>query len=203
MEFSRIRKLTVFYVSLVCIFLTGFCLQGITGIAKAHMRDMGLSPAYVAFAMSFHSISLTIFKFLTGIIYDKWGLRVTTSICCVTASVVMLLLACVTNSPTGMAIAMIYSIFSSLALPLETIMLPIFAGDLFGDASYERVLGIFVSVNVAGYAIGTPAVNLCYDVLGTYKPALIICGGIMVAITLTMQIVISKAHKLRDDLYSK
>lgn len=202
-EFSRISKMTVFYVSLVCIFLTGFCLQGITGIAKAHMRDVGLTATYVAFAMSFHSVSLAVFKFLTGIIYDKWGLRITTGICSVTASCVMLLLAFVTNSPIGMAIAMIYSIFSALALPLETIMLPIYAGDLFGDASYERVLGIFVSVNVAGYAIGTPAVNLCYDVLGTYKLALIICGGIMVAITLTMQIVISKAHKLRDDLYSK
>jgi len=202
-EFSRISKMTVFYVSLVCIFLTGFCLQGITGIAKAHMRDVGLTATYVAFAMSFHSVSLAVFKFLTGIIYDKWGLSITTGICSVTASCVMLLLAFVTNSPIGMAIAMIYSIFSALALPLETIMLPIYAGDLFGEMSYEKVLGIFVAVNVAGYAIGTPAVNLCYDALGTYKPALIACAAVMVAVTLTMQIVISKAHKLRDDLYSK
>ena len=197
-EFSRITKMTVFYVSLVCIFFTGFCLQGITGIAKAHMRDVGLSATYVAFAMSFHSVSLAVFKFLTGIIYDKWGLRITTGICSVTASCVMLLLAFLTNSPIGMAIAMIYSIFSALALPLETIMLPIYAGDLFGDRSYEQVLGIFVSVNVAGYAIGTPAVNVCYDALGTYKPALIACAIIMVIVTLTMQIVISGAHKLRD-----
>lgn len=197
-EFSRINKMTVFYVSLVCIFLTGFCLQGITGIAKAHMRDSGLSATYVAFAMSFHSLSLALFKFLTGIIYDKTGLRVTTSICSVTASIVMLLLAFVTNSPAGMAIAMIYSIFSALALPLETIMLPIYAGDLFGDKAYEKVLGIFVSVNVAGYAVGTPAVNLCYDAFGTYKPALIACAAVMISVTLVMQIVISKSHKLRN-----
>lgn len=199
-EFSRIKKTTVFYASLVCIFLTGFCLQGISGIAKAHMRDMGLSAAYVAFAMSFHSISLAAFKFLTGIIYDKIGLKITMSICSVTASAVMFLLAFVTSSPMGMAIAMIYSIFSSLALPLETIMLPIYAGDLFGDRSYEQVLGIFVSVNVAGYAIGTPAVNLCYDTLGTYKPVLIVCAAIMAVITLVMQMIISKAHKLRSTL---
>ena len=117
-----------------------------------------------------------------------------------TASAVMLLLAFVTNSAIGMAIAMIYSIFSALALPLETIMLPIYAGDLFGDRAYEQVLGIFVSVNVAGYAIGTPAVNLCYDELGTYKPALIVCAIIMVIVTVVMQIVISKAHKLREEI---
>lgn len=196
-DFSRISKMTVFYISLVCIFLTGFCLQGITGIAKAHMRDVGLSATYVAFAMSFHSVSLAVFKFLTGIIYDKWGLRITSSICSFTASAVMLLLAFVTDSSVGMAFAMIYSIFSALALPLETIMLPIYAGDLFGEMSYEKVLGIFVSVNVAGYAVGTPAVNLCYDAFGTYKPALIICAVLMVIVTFAMQTVISKAHKLR------
>ena len=199
-EFSRIKKTTFFYVALACIFLTGFCLQGISGIAKAHMRDMGLPSTYVAFAMSFHSVSLAVFKFLTGMIYDKTGLRITMSVCSVTASVVMLLLAFVTNSPIGMAIAMIYSIFSSLALPLETIMLPIYASDLFGDRSYEQVLGIFVAVNVAGYATGTPIVNLCHDALGTYKPALVICAIVMVAVTLTMQIVITKAHKLRSDI---
>lgn len=196
MEYSQISGTAVFYVALICIFFTGFCLQGITGIAKAHMRDVGLSATYVAFAMSFHSISLTVFKFLTGVIYDKMGLRVTMSICSVTASTVMLLLALVTDSPSGMIIAMIYSIFSALALPLETIMLPIYAGDLFGNRAYEQVLGIFVAVSVAGYAVGTPAVNICYDLLGDYKVALITCAVIMAMVTIVMQAVISKAHKL-------
>ena len=196
-SYKKAKSTPYFYVALACIFLTGFCLQGITGIAKAHMRDVGLTAEYVAYAMSFHSLALAGFKFLTGMIYDKFGLRFTTSMCSVTASVVMLLLALITNSPTGMAIAMIYSIFSSLALPLETIMLPIYASDLFGEHSYEKVLGIFVSVNVTGYALGTPTVNLCFDVVGTYKPILFVCAGIMLAVTIVMQYVISKAHKMR------
>ena len=120
--------------------------------------------------------------------------------CSITASVVMLLLALITNSETGMVIAMIYSIFSSLALPLETIMLPIYASDLFGEHSYEKVLGIFVSVNVTGYALGTPTVNLCFDMVGTYKPILFVCAGIMLAVTIVMQYVISKAHKMRAEV---
>ena len=195
--YAKAKATPYFYVALVCIFLTGFCLQGITGIAKAHMRDVGLTAEYVAYAMSFHSLALAGFKFLTGVIYDKTGLRFTTSMCSITASVVMLLLALITNSPTGMAIAMIYSIFSSLALPLETIMLPIYASDLFGEHSYEKVLGIFVSVNVTGYALGTPAVNLCFDIVGTYTPILYVCAAIMLAVTLVMQYVITKAHNMR------
>ena len=195
--YAKAKATPYFYVALVCIFLTGFCLQGITGIAKAHMRDVGLTAEYVAYAMSFHSLALAGFKFLTGVIYDKTGLRFTTSMCSITASVVMLLLALITNSPTGMAIAMIYSIFSSLALPLETIMLPIYASDLFGEHSYEKVLGIFVSVNVTGYALGTPTVNLCFDIVGTYTPILYVCAAIMLAVTLVMQYVITKAHNMR------
>jgi MFS family permease len=198
--YAKATATPYFYIALVCIFLTGFCLQGITGIAKAHMRDVGLTAEYVAYAMSFHSLALAGFKFLTGLIYDKFGLRFTTSMCSITASVVMLLLALITNSPIGMAIAMIYSIFSSLALPLETIMLPIYAADLFGEHSYEKVLGIFVSVNVMGYALGTPSVNLCFDLVGTYKPILFVCSAIMLAVTVVMQLVVSKAHKMRVEV---
>ena len=196
-EFSRAKGLSYFYVALACIFLTGFCLQGISGIAKAHMRDVGLSAEYVAYALSFHSLSLACFKFLTGFIYDKLGLRFTTTMCSVTASVVILLLALVTNSPVGMVLAMLYSIFSSLALPLETIMLPIYASDLFGERAYEKMLGIFVSVNVMGYATGAPLVNLCFDILGTYTPILIACAGIMLFVTIVMQLVISRAHGMQ------
>ena len=195
--YERAKKTPYFYIALVCIFLTGFCLQGITGIAKAHMRDVGLTAEYVAYAMSFHSLALAGFKFLTGIIYDKLGLRFTTSMCSIAAATVMFLLALITNSELGMVIAMIYSIFSALALPLETIMLPIYAADLFGEHSYEKVLGIFVSVNVCGYALGSPTVNLCFDLVGTYRPMLFACSAIMLVVTAVMQLVISRAHKLR------
>ena len=199
-EFSKAKALTCFYAALACVFLAGFCLQGISGIAKAHMKDVGLTAEYVAYAMSFHSLALAFFKFLTGFVYDKLGLRFTSSMCSITAAAVIFLLAFVTNSPIGMAIAMIYSIFSSLALPLETIMLPIYAADLFGERSYEKILGIFVSVNVTGYALGAPVVNLCFDIVGTYKPILLICAAIMLVITIVMQFVISKAHKMRVEV---
>ena len=196
-EFSEAKARPYFYIALVCVFFAGFCLQGITGIAKAHMKDVGLSGEYVAFAMSFHSLALALFKFLTGFIYDKLGLRFTSSMCSITAAVVIFLLSMVTNSPIGMSIALIYSVFSSLALPLETIMLPIYAADLFGERSYEKILGILVSVNVMGYALAAPLVNLCFDVVRTYKPVLIACAIIMLAVTIVMQFVISKAHKIR------
>lgn len=202
-DFSDATKMKLFYVAAVCIFFTGFCLQGISGIAKAHMKDCGLDPSYVVFVMGFHSIALAVFKFLTGIIYDKFGLRITTSICSLAGALVMFLLGIITDSPFGMAIALIYSIFSSLALPLETIMLPIYASDLFGEKSYEKILGIFVSINVTGYAVGGPVVNLFHDIPalgGSYRPILFICCGIMIAVTVVMQFVAARMAKIRKEI---
>lgn len=199
-EFSKAKAKPYFYIALVCIFLTGFCLQGTDGIAKAHMKDVGISSTYIASILSFGSLSLACFKFLTGLIYDKLGLRFTSTMCSLAAATVTFILAFLNNSPLGMVMALVYCIFKSLALPLETIMLPIYAADLFGEHSYEKILGIFVSVNVMGYALGAPIHNLCYDVLGTYKPMLLACAIIMIIVTIVFQYVITKAHKMRTEV---
>lgn len=194
-EYSAAIKKAFFFGAAACIFLTGMVLQGISGIAAPHLSDVGLDAAFVASVLSVSSISLTCFKFLTGVIYDKFGLRITSNICMITAVVVIFLLALVTDSEIGKTFAMIYGIFSALALPLETIMLPIYAGDLFGQKSFDKILGIFASVNTAGYALGAPVANLCYDITGTYNIALYISCGLMFLVMLAMQFVISAAKR--------
>ncbi len=188
-------RMPFFYFSLVCIFLTGLVLQSVNGVSAAHMKDAGLDPAYVGTVLSIHSLVLAGFKFLTGFIYDKFGLRTTVNICSVTAVIVMVLLALITDSFIGKIFALIYGIFSSLALPLETIMLPIYAGDLFGQKSFNKILGIFVSVNTAGYAVGAPMINFIFDKFGSYNPGFILCAFLMIGIIIAMQFIISKAHR--------
>lgn len=195
--YTKIKKMPLFYATLVCIFLTGFIVQSFNGVAAAHMKDMQLDAAYIATVMSAHSIALAVFKFLTGMLYDKCGLRVTMTVCSVAAMVSLIALTLVTESVFGRVLAMIYGVISSLSLPLETIMLPIYAGDLFGDMAYNKVLGIFVSVNVAGYALGTPAVNLIFDLSGSYTSAFIFSAIGMLAVMIGMHFIISAAHKLR------
>lgn len=203
LEFSAAQKKVYFYLAAFCIFITGLLLQGIGGIAAPMLRDTGLDESYVALVLSAHSLALTVFKFGVGVVYDKFGLRKTSNLCAITAIIVMFALANVTNSPSGKVLAMIYGIFSSLALPLETIMLPIYANDLFGEKAYNKILGIFVSVNTAGYALGAIVFNFCYDKIGSYIPAIYIGCGLMTLATITMQFVISSAHKERKRIEEK
>ena len=51
-------------------------------------------------------------------------------------------------------VAIFASCCGSFALPLETVMIPIYANDLFGDKAFNSLLGIFVSLNQIGYAFG-------------------------------------------------
>ncbi len=197
LDFAEVKKKPYFYCALVCIFLTGLILQGINGVSAAHMRDTGLGTAYVATVLSVHSLVLTGSKFLTGVLYDKLGLRITMTICDIAAFFAMIALALTGSTGIGPAAAMGYGIISCLALPLETIMLPIFAGDLFGERSYDKTLGIFVSVNTAGYAVGAPLTNWFFDHFGTYTPMFLVCAVLMLIVTIVSQFNVTAAHKLK------
>ena len=193
---EAVRK-PFFYVALVCIFFTGFCLQGIGGISTTHMQDVGLTPEYVALVASISSLCLTGSKFLSGFMYDKLGLGKSSGICCASAVLSMLCLSLVAPDGLLKTLAPVYGVLSAVALPLETVMLPLYAADLFGDRSFDRIMGLFISVNTAGYAVGTPFVNLGFDLTGSYRGVLLLTAAIMLAVTVAMQFVIRSAHKLR------
>lgn len=196
-EWNKLVKKPYFYGALICIFFTGVAMTGVNSISAAHMQDVGIDAGFVATVLSLHSIALAVFKFLIGFIYDRYGLRLTSGICAVTAIIVMLCLAFVSNTVTGMTLSMIYGIFSSLALPLETVMLSIYANDLFGERSFGKSMGIITAANTAGYAVGAPVTNLCYDLLGSYQLSLIACSIIMFGVMILLQFVINRGKKER------
>lgn len=194
-EFSVLLKKPYFWAAMLCIFCTGLILQGTGGISAMHMKDVGVDYERVKALLSFGSLFLAISKFLTGFLYDRFGLRVTATTCTLFAIVSGFILIAVQPTNLGFVLAVVYIILHQCALPLETIMLPIYAADLFGQKSYSKVLGICVSVNVAGYACGGYLMNLCFDIFKSYVPALYIVGFLMIAILILLQIVISAAHR--------
>lgn len=183
-----------FYLALFCVFLTGLILQSTCGVSSAHMKDCGIDPTAIAAILSMQSLILMASKIGTGFSFDKFGLRVTMTICYICSLIAITCLALASNT----MMAAIYSLVIPFALPLETIMLPLIAKDLFGYHSYSQFMGLFVSVNTLGYATGAPIMNLIYDITGTYRSAMLIMVGIMAVIGITMQFVIGAAHRERN-----
>jgi predicted MFS family arabinose efflux permease len=160
-----------------------------------HLKDVGIDYGAVKALLSFGSVILASAKFLTGFLYDRFGLRVTATFCNLMAIISVFCLAFIQNDALGFALAVTYTVISQFSMPLETIMLPLYASDLFGHRSYVSALGIFVSMNTAGYAVGAPLMNLCYDLTGSYVPALIAVGSVMCAVLILLQVVITLSHR--------
>ena len=187
-EFSEAVRKPQFYFAAVFVFLTGAALQAISGIKSAHLSDVGLE-SYVTMTAGFYAIVLAASKILAGLSFDRFGLRVTMLICELAAAVSIFMLAMLTGATPAPLIFVCMALLA-LAMPLETIMLPLIAADMFGEKSYTKMLGLFVSINTAGYAVGAPVMNLVWDVTGSYKPILLVLAGILALIAVGFQLVL-------------
>lgn len=194
-SFARAKKRPYFYLTALTVFCCGFVLQGLSGMGAAHMKDVGLDASFVATVLSIGSLALTGTKLLVGFLYDHKGLRVTTGMCYIAAVLALIFMAILNGSGTGRILAVGYILLYSLALPLETLVVPLIANDLFGLASYDRILGILLCMNYSGYALGAPIFNLCFDSFGSYVPILWICSGIIVTVAVIFQFILNASHK--------
>lgn len=192
---SAIFKKGYFYVGCVGIFFTGMILQGVTGIAAPLMGDVGIDESYVATVLSLHALILTASKFSTGFLYDRVGIKKTSMICFVASLFTMVFLLGASSSGVGRWSAMAYGVVSPFALPLETVMLPLYAREFAGENNFNKALGVFASVNTTGYAVGAPVANLCYDITKSYNLMIYMCCILIAVTAIAMQMAITKAHK--------
>ena len=202
-SFQEALKKPYFYAAAACVFLTGMSLQGIHGIAATHMKDAGVEASFVATVLSVSSILLAFSKFVAGFSYDKLGLRKTLAFCEICGCISFLCLAMCNGGLLGKWLAMGYGIFGPLSLPLETVIVPLIAADLFGEQAFSRLMGIFVACNYAGYAVGGFACNLVFDLTSSYVPVLIFMGVLMLTIAVTFQFIISAANKVQKKILAE
>ena len=171
----------------------GLVIQSLSGIFPAHMKDVGLDPAYVNTVVSVYAVLLSGTKFLTGFAYDRLGLTVTMLICSVSTAAASLLLALL--GPDANVLAMVYGIVYAIGVPIQTIGMPLLTADLFGVDDEARIMGVLLAISTVGYAVGTPLVNLFYDLQGTYNTILIIMAAAMAAATVANLLAVKLARK--------
>ena len=196
-EYSTVKKKAYFYITAVLIFLTGISLQSIGSISVVYLKDLKFSDGFIATTLTVASLVLTGSKILTGATYDKWGLRVALLMCQTAALLTYSLNGFLSNNALGMTMAMAATVFSSIALPLETVMIPLLTNDLFGSASYNKVLGIFMAANSLGLCLGSPAGELFNKIFHTYRPCFWFFAIVMVGVIVTFQFVLKAANKTK------
>ena len=199
--FTEVKKKPYFYLTFAMILLTGISLQSVGTISIVYMEDLGLNAGFVAATATVSSLVLTFAKVFTGFSYDKKGLGFTLLMCHCCSLIAYLLKANLTNSTAGMVMAMTATVLGTIAMPLETVMIPLLSNDLFGSASYTKVLGIFYAANSLGLCLGSPLCDIYRDLTGgSYKSCYWFFTGTMILVTIGFQLVIRTAYKDKEKI---
>ena len=192
---NELKKKPYFYVNAALVFLTGISLQSVSSVAITYSQDMGISAAFIANVATVSSLCLTFSKVLVGILYDKKGLGFTLLLCQACSLFGFVQKCFQSNTPVGLTLYMIAAILNSIAMPLETVMISLLAGDLFGAADYHKNLGIVMAMNSLGLCLGSPVGDLCREWFGSYKPCFYFFAIVMVVVMIGYRYVLRAADK--------
>lgn len=190
---KQLLKMPPFYLMTVFSFLSGFLNNPVYTAATGQMLDKGFKAAFVTSVMSSMFLVLALAKVIIGHLYDKRGLTVTMMICMI-ANVIGIFTLAFSQSYLG---EFVFAISIAIALPLETLMIPMIVSDMFGSASYKTLVGLFLGLSTLGISVGNPIMNYGYDMFGSYTPMLQIFGILAIVSLVMMLISITWVKKYR------
>ena len=196
--YEAAKKKPYFWIMALCVLLIGISVQAASGHTVAHLKDIGLDPDFVKNVWSFHGLTLACAKILAGFCFDRFGLKITLFFCEMIGAVSILLLA--VSTPETPALAAVGATAISFALPLENIMLPLIAADMFGEKSYAKIMGMVVAFSTAGHAVGAPLTDLAFDMSPdhSYRTLFIVYAALLAAIAVVFEILLKKADRERE-----
>lgn len=203
MDYAIAKRKPYFYIAAALVFLTGISLQSIGSITIVYMTDLGITPGFIATMSTLSSLVLTISKLGVGIAYDKKGLRFALLMCQLAGLGTFVFKGLLTNTTFGLVLATAATVLSVFALPLETVMIPLLTNDLFGSASYTKILGIFMAMNSLGLCLGSPLGELIRKAIGDYRPCFWLFSIIFVVVIVSFQFVLQAAYKDKQAILSQ
>ena len=200
LPYKDVQKKSYFYLMAILIFLNGICLESIGNAGVAHLKDCGIDGDFIAATSTVASLILTFAKVFVGVVYDKKGLRFTLITCHVIMVVSLVMMLFSGGTTVGKACAVGALVLSRLALPIETVMIPLISADMFGSNALVNVMGVFVASKSAGGCIDAPLCNLAFDLTGSYIPIFVFFTVMMIIVAISIQLVINMAYKDKENI---
>lgn len=129
----------------------------------------GYDPILVAFLMSYLGVVLMAAKVLYGQLSDKLGSRTANTL--VFAVMLAGLLLCSMAGLQSVPLAFVAITLTALGMPISSVTLSVWAGDLSGEETYQRTVRWFTTIYMLGSLTAGPLPGLAADRLGSYVPA--------------------------------
>ena len=193
--YETLTRKPAFYAVIICIAL--YSLSSASSITTPHFKDVGFSGEFIALNACVGSIVLMASKILAGIIYDRFGIKVSVNICLFTALAGKIILFFVT--PQTAALAILHTVLIGIATPFETVMIPIIVLDLFGQRSFNKALAIITSLFTVGHALNAPLMNMPYDFMNSYIISFVLSTAAAAAIIIVLNFSMVSLKKRRKN----
>jgi MFS family permease len=156
-------------IGLTVIFLMGFSMVPWLHIFPSHLIDRGLNELFASKILGGVLFIMALSKILVGAVYDRIGIKFAIGICLVSFVISSVLLLIVDSE----LIAWFFAALFGISLSSQTVLLPLFISAFAGDEYLSDIIGIASALAGAGIAIGTPIINLTYDLTGSNDMILI------------------------------
>lgn len=182
-----------FYIVMACTFCIGFLTNPVYTNVSPQIVDAGYTSELASSVISLLFIILAISKIVLGQIYDSVGFRRTLCIC-FSANIIGIILLLGANGPGWYwAFAVIFAI----SLPLETLIMPFFVSEFFGEKEFPTFLGIALALNSLGLGIGNPVMSGFFDHYGSYREGLMLFLVVSIAVFCLLLFFTGKKHTLK------
>ena len=163
--FKQACRTASFWLILIAETLWGLSIIPIVATMPTYLNDKGFDPLFVSGVVMATLYAMSaVSKLGLGVISDKMGVSVMVCVVGGAGAVATLLLATV----SGHEWAIVSSLFMGVAFSCMTIPVPVLTNSIFGNMDYGTLVGVFTAVLTLAGALGTPLVNLVFDLTGTY-----------------------------------
>ncbi len=175
------------------LMITGFFASGVSMIAQhlsVHLEMRGLDIVMISAVMGIWSLMLGLFKIAEGYLYDKLPERAFVGATMFFGAVGYLALC-----GRGMAWLMLGVVGYAWGAASNTVLYPLIMRRLYGKELASATWGICYAAFMAGGAVWTPVYGGVFDMTGSYNPALIVSGVILVFSTIYVAALLGRKAK--------
>lgn len=169
--------------------VAAFLIGAPSGPGFSHLTVLYTSCGYdsvlVAFLMSYLGVVLMAAKVLYGQLSDKLGSRTANLLVFLVMLAGFLLCALAPLGSVPLAFAAIT--LTALGMPISSVTLSVWAGDLSGQDTYQRTVKWYTSAYMLGSLATGPLPGLSADRLGSYVPAYLLFALMLLAAAFLVQ----------------
>lgn len=173
---ERVHGLTIgkalrsrsFWLIAVATLFSGIYISGMQqSLVPMLQVDFRFTAGLAASLMSLYSIVCALAKPLVGIIYEKFGVKVTI----VGSGALMALAFLIIGNMDGMLWGVIAMLLLGLGNMYATVILSSYIADIFGNRDYGSIIGYVNIAFTLGVSVGPVVAGRAYDMAGSYGPA--------------------------------